>query len=92
MKDKLNGIYKVKWSHNVAGDVIHDPAFTYSRTDFLMLRFKEVCETIIGGIASRGHVATVEEMEEGNGVIIMERWPNDLTIIKMHWVWIEKED
>lgn len=92
MKDKLNGNYIVKWHSDVFGDARHESLFTYSRTDCLMHRFTTTCEMIVDHIALKGHVATVEVMDVDNGVVIMERWPNDLTIIKMHWVWIEKED
>ena len=92
MKDKLNGNYRVKWKSDVFGDARHESLFTYSETACLMHRFTTTCEMIVNHIALMGRVATVEEMEVDNGVIIMERWPNDLTLIKMHWVWIEKED
>lgn len=91
MKGKLNGNYRVKWHSNDFGDGRHESFFTYSQKDCLMHRFTATCEMIINHIALKGNTAEVEQMAADNGVIITERLPNSV-IVKLHWVWIEKED
>ena len=91
MKDKLNGEYRVKWRGDIDGVTKGESFYTYSLTGPLKHRFISTCEMIINHIKVMGHVATVEETDAGDGVLIIERQPNDLTIIAIHWVYIRKD-